>query len=153
MKQDTLNKSTVLLLVGFVSAVFLSMIRQFLMAILLAGIFSALARPLYCRFERWFGGRRALASTATLLLLVAFVLLPLGALLGVVVAQAIHVGQSVTPWIQKQVAEPTALTQYLKAIPFYDDVYRYVAPFSLVSASAASSGSNQYWGCSLDFQL
>lgn len=31
MKRDTLNKSAVLLLVGFVSAVFLSMIRQFLM--------------------------------------------------------------------------------------------------------------------------
>jgi predicted PurR-regulated permease PerM len=147
MKRDTLNKSTVLLLVGFVSAVFLSMIRQFLMAILVAGIFSALARPLYHRFERWFGGRRALASTATLLLLVAFVLLPLGALLGVVVTQAIHVGQSVTPWIQKQVAEPTALTQYLKAIPFYDDVYGYLAPYQdliMQKAGAMVAGLSKF---------
>ena len=129
MKRDTVNKSVVLLSVALVSAIFLSMIRQFLMAILLAGIFSALARPLYRRIERSFGGRSALASTATLLLLVAFVLLPLGALLGIVVAQAISVGQSVTPWIQKQLAEPTAVTGYLEALPFYDTLYKHIAPY------------------------
>lgn len=143
MKHDTVNKSVVLLSVVFVSALFLSMIRQFLMAILLAGIFSGLARPLYRRFERWFGGRRAIASALTLLLLVAFVLVPLGVLLGIVVAQAINVGQSVTPWIQKQLAEPTALTGYLKALPFYDTVYKYVAPYQeqIIQKAGAMVGS------------
>jgi predicted PurR-regulated permease PerM len=100
MNPDSVNKSVLLLLVIFISAIFLSMIRSFLMAILLAGIFSALAHPLYKRFEGWYGGRRAPASLSTLLVIVVVVILPLGALMGIVTAQAIKVGQAVTPWIQ-----------------------------------------------------
>lgn len=129
MKRDTVNKSVVLLSVVLVSAIFLLMIRRFLMAILLAGIFSGLARPLYRRLERRLGGRRALASAVTMFVLVAFVILPLGALLGVVTAQAINVGQSVTPWVQKQLAEPTALTRYVESIPFYQQVREYAEPY------------------------
>ena len=125
MKQETVNKSVLLILVLFVSAIFLSMIRHFLMAIFLAGIFSALAHPLYCRFEHWFRGRRSLASLTTLLLIVIVILLPLGGLLGIITAQAIKVGQSVTPWVQKQIAEPGAFSKLLDFIPFYDRIEPY----------------------------
>jgi predicted PurR-regulated permease PerM len=120
------NKSVLILLVIFISAIFLSMIRTFLMAIFLAGIFSALARPLYNRFERWFRGRRALASLCTLFLIVTIVILPLGALMGVVTAQAIKVGQTVTPWIQEQIAQPGEFSKFLSSLPFYDRI----APYS-----------------------
>ncbi|MGD9082143.1 MAG: AI-2E family transporter [Desulfobacterales bacterium] len=125
MKNGMVNKSVVLLLIFFISALFLSMIRHFLMAILLAGIFSALAHPLYLWFERHFRGRRNLASLVTLILILLLVLLPLGVLLGIVVAQAIKVGQSVTPWVQKQLAEPAAFSDLLKLIPFYDQIMPY----------------------------
>ena len=72
----------------------------------LAGIFSALAHPLYRRFVKRFRGRRSLASFTTLLLIVILILIPLGGLVGIITAQAIKVGQSVTPWVQKQIAEP-----------------------------------------------
>ena len=36
----------------------------------------------------------------TIICIVLLVLGPLSVLIGVVVAQAIHVGQSVTPWVQ-----------------------------------------------------
>jgi predicted PurR-regulated permease PerM len=114
-----------LLLVFFISALFLSMIRQFLMAIFLAGIFSALSYPLYRRLERWFGGRRGLASLATLLLIVVVVLLPLGGLLGVVTGQAIKVGEAVTPWVTRQLSEPDAISETLKSLPLYDKVEPY----------------------------
>ncbi len=126
MNRDTANKSVLLLLVIFISAIFLSMIRSFLMAIFLAGIFSALARPLYKRFERWYGGRRALASLSTLFLIVIVVILPLGALMGIVTAQAIKVGQTVTPWVQEQIAQPGAFDKLLNYLPFYDKL----APYS-----------------------
>jgi len=122
MQQGNLNKSVVLLCAFLVTAVFLSMIRQFLMAILLAGIFSSLAHPIYRRFERWFGGRRALASIVTLLLIVTGILLPLGGLLGMITAQAIEVGQSVTPWIKEQVSRPAAFSELLASVPFYDRI-------------------------------
>ena len=62
MNRDLIHPSFLLLLVFFISAVFLVMIKSFLMAILLAGIFSALAYPLYQRLNKWLKGRRAAAS-------------------------------------------------------------------------------------------
>lgn len=125
MNRDSLNKSVLLLLAIFISAVFLSMIRSFLMAIFLAGIFSALTRPLYNRFEGWYGGRRALASLSTLLLVVIVVIVPLGALMGIVTAQAIKVGQSVTPWVQEQIAQPSEFHELLSSLPYYDKLVPY----------------------------
>jgi predicted PurR-regulated permease PerM len=104
------------------------MIWQFLMAIFLAGIFSALATPLYRWLRKRFGGRRILASLVTLLLLVFVVLLPLGGLLGIVTAQAIKVGESVRPWIQQQLATPVAFADLLQKIPFYEQIEPYREP-------------------------
>lgn len=125
MKQEIVNKTVLLLLVLFISAVFLSMIRQFLMAILLAGIFSALTHPVYKRLEHWFGDRRHLASLTTLFLLVLVILLPLAGLLGIVAAQAVNVGQSVTPWVQKQISQPTVYSDFFRSLPFYDLIETY----------------------------
>jgi predicted PurR-regulated permease PerM len=122
MKRETANKSVLLLLVLFISALFLSMIRSFLMAIFLAGIFSALAYPLYRRFARWFGGRRAPASGLTIIIILFVILLPLGGLFGIVTSQAIKVGSSVKPWIERQIAEPDALASKLSRLPFANNV-------------------------------
>jgi len=125
MNKEAINKWVLLLLVLFISALFLSMIRQFLMAIFLAGIFSSLSYPLYRRFEKWFKGRRSLASIATLFLLVFVVILPLGLLLGIVTAQAIKVGEAVTPWVAQQLSQPDAISDALKSLPFYDKIEPY----------------------------
>jgi predicted PurR-regulated permease PerM len=125
MNKDAINKWVLLLLVFFISALFLSMIRQFLMAIFMAGIFSALSYPLYRRFEKWFKGRRSLASIATLILIVFVVILPLGGLLGIVTGQAIKVGEAVKPWVEQQLSEPDAISNTLKTLPFYDRIEPY----------------------------
>ena len=125
MQRSTMNKSVLLLVVAFISAVFLSMIRSFLMAIFLAGLFSALVSPLYRRFVGWFGGRRSLASLTTILLITLFILLPLAGLMGIVTTQAIKVGESVKPWVQEQIASPTTLFSRLEALPFYDQLLPY----------------------------
>jgi predicted PurR-regulated permease PerM len=131
------------------------MIRSFLMAIFLAGIFSALARPLYKRFERWYGGRRAPASLSTLVLIVIVVILPLGTLMGIVTAQAIKVGQTVTPWVQEQIAQPGEFHELLNSLPFYDKLAPYsetiwrkageligtISHFLISSLSAATMGA------------
>ena len=56
MNQDVVNKSVLLILVVAISALFFSMIHQFLMAIFLAGLFSALARPVYRRLNILYNG-------------------------------------------------------------------------------------------------
>jgi predicted PurR-regulated permease PerM len=125
MNKEAINQWVLLLLVLFISALFLSMIRQFLMAIFMAGIFSALSYPLYRRFDRWFGGRRALASFATIFLIVFVIIIPLGALLGIVTAQAIKVGEAVTPWVSQQLSKPDAISEALQSLPFYDRIEPY----------------------------
>ena len=86
MSQDTVNKSILVLMVIAISILFFSMIHQFLMAIFLAGLFSALARPVYRHLKIWFGGRRHLASVTTMLLMIVVVLIPVMFLTGIIVA-------------------------------------------------------------------
>ena len=125
MDRDFVGKMVLLLVVFFISALFVSMIRPFLMAIFLAGLFSALAHPLHLRFEKRLAGRRSLASLATLLLIVCFVVIPLVGLMGIVTAQALRVGNSVKPWVQQQIAHPDAFFATLKSLPYFDQIAPY----------------------------
>jgi len=116
------SKAVLLLFVLGISAIFLSMMHQFLMTIFMAALFSALTTPLYKRFLVLLGGRTTAASLLTILILVCLVLLPLAALIGVVVTQAIHVSQSVTPWVQKFIDQPTIISDYLHKAPYYQEL-------------------------------
>ena len=122
MNRESFKIWALLLLVVFISTLFLSMIKQFLMAILLAGIFASLFHPSYKRMLAWLGGRRSLASLATIMLIVCLFLLPLVGLLSVVTAQAIKVGQTVQPWVQKTISEPDVIFDFLSQIPYLDKI-------------------------------
>jgi len=122
MRNDRVNQFVIILMVIFISAIFLSMIRSFLMAIFLAGIFSALTRPVYQRLTQWLNGRYRLASVLTLLLVVLVVLIPLALLTGVVTSEAIKVSQTAVPWVRAQLSQPGIITETLESIPFYDKI-------------------------------
>lgn len=125
MSQEQFNKTFLLLLLLFITSVFLAMIWPFLMTILMAAIFAALTRPLYRRLKEWFGGRSNLAAALSLFLLFFGILLPLVGLLGAVTAEGIKVSQTVKPWIQKQISEPAEISDLLKKIPFYEHILPY----------------------------
>jgi len=117
MTQESFRKAFVVLLVLAISAAFVAMIRVFLLTILLAGIFAGLAHPLYARTVRLFRGHRTPAALVTLVVLAVAVVGPLLTILGIVAGQAYSVSEAVRPWIQEQLAEPTALSRYLERIP------------------------------------
>jgi predicted PurR-regulated permease PerM len=125
MKRGTVNKTVLLVIVFLISAVFLIMIREFLMPLFMAGLFSAMVSPVHQWISRRLGGRENVASIITLVCIVLLVLGPLSILTGVVVAQAIKVGQSITPWVQSFINEPSEMTRYLEKIPYYDQVLPY----------------------------
>lgn len=125
MNQDAINKTVLLLMVIAISALFFSMIQQFLMAIFLAGLFSALARPVFNHLHIMFNGHKHLASVTTLILMIVVVMIPLMLLVGIVVGEAIDVGQSVTPWLKQTLDEPAELSAYLQKIPFYEQLQPY----------------------------
>jgi len=125
MDQNKLNKIILLLVIIVISIIFFSMIRNFIIVILLAGIFSALFQPLYKFFEKIFKGRKNLSAGITLLLIVLIVFIPLLSLLGVVAGQAIKISQSVKPWITQWMNEPTTFDQMFQSVPFYDSISAY----------------------------
>jgi predicted PurR-regulated permease PerM len=125
MNESHLNKAFVLLLLLLISAVFLAMVWPFLMTVIMAGIFSSLAGPLCRWLGGRFGGRRRLAAAVTLLLVIFGVLLPLAGLIGAVTGEAIKVGETVKPWVQKQLSQPAEFSALLEKIPFYDRILPY----------------------------
>jgi predicted PurR-regulated permease PerM len=127
MKRELINKSVLLVLVLLISALFLDMIQQFLMPMFMAGIFSAILSPAHRWLTAKIGGRDNLASILVIIGIVVLVLAPLSILIGVVVAQAISVSQSVTPWVQSFINEPTAITAYMEKIPYYKEILPYRA--------------------------
>lgn len=125
MKRETVHNIVLLALVLIISAVFLKMIHQFLMPLFMAGLFSAMAGPAHTWLTRKMGGRENIASVCIITGIVFLVIAPLSMLVTIVVAQAITVGQSVTPWVQSFINEPTLLTQYLEKIPYYEQILPY----------------------------
>ncbi|MGL5985646.1 MAG: uroporphyrinogen decarboxylase family protein, partial [Burkholderiales bacterium] len=87
-KRELINKSVLLALVLLISALFLDMIRQFLMPMFMAGIFSAIVSPAHRWLTAKIGGRENLASVLVIVGIVVLVLAPLSILIGVVVGQA-----------------------------------------------------------------
>ena len=101
------------------------MIRQFLMVILLGGIFAAMLQPVYQRFDRWFKGRNSLSSAMTLIFIFLIILMPLLGLLGLVAGQAVNISQTVKPWIEQKIQEPSAFNEMIQSLPFYDKLASY----------------------------
>ncbi len=158
MKANSASRIVLLMLVASISAVFFTMIKSFLMTLLLAGIFSSLAQPMYQRFVRLFRGRHAPASLLTLLLIVLVIIIPLGALLGLVTGEAIKVGNGAAPWVQDKLSHPDQIITWLQNLPYYDKVAPYesdlltkagqmvgvVSKFLINSLSAATTGTVQF---------
>ncbi|MFW5861557.1 MAG: AI-2E family transporter [Spirochaetota bacterium] len=142
MKQFRVNKIALLSVVLFISVLFLAMIRQYLLAIFLAGIFSAMAQPLYRRLKNLFKGRENLASFTTLLIIFLVFLLPLAVLAGIITAQAIKVGSSVTPWIQQNLRPGGETSSLLQNLPFYEAIQPYRETIIQKAGEGVSGVSN-----------
>jgi predicted PurR-regulated permease PerM len=125
MNRANLNRIVIVAMVLLITAVFFAMIRPFLVAILLAGIFSAMAQPLYKRIEKWSGGRSNLASLVTLVFVFLIFFAPLVGLLGVIAGQAIKISQSVRPFIEQWMSTPSALSDRLGSLPFHESLVTY----------------------------
>jgi predicted PurR-regulated permease PerM len=125
MTNASVNRTILAVMAIGISTLFLAMIRHFLLMILLAGIFSGLAHPLYRKLTLAFKGRRTPASFITLLLMVILVLVPLGFFAAMVASEAIKVSQSVTPWVKNHLAGPSAMEELRDFIPFYEKIEPY----------------------------
>ncbi|MEI6847499.1 MAG: AI-2E family transporter [Chlorobiaceae bacterium] len=132
------NQVIILLIALIISALFVVMIRYFLMTIFLAAIFSALAIPIFNRFSCWFRNKKSLNAALTMLTLVFMVFLPLALLIVIVIQQAIRISSIAVPWIQQQILEPAVFDQNLRTLPFYNDLELYRENILQKAGEAAS---------------
>lgn len=127
--EDKFSLAFLLLLVAGISAGFLAMIWSFLTPVLLAAIFTGICRPAHKKLVAWMGGRVAIASAVTLVLIFFLIIGPMILFLGVVAGQALEVTDSIRPWIQNRMAEtaagnlkhPFVLPDFL--VPYETEIY------------------------------
>lgn len=112
-----LQKGFLLLLVIGITLLLLIMVRGFLVAVILAGVFAAMARPVFVTLARWLGGRQGPAAMLTVLLLLLLIVVPVGAFLALVVTQAIQVADIAVNWIQQQSGRVGELSAWLQGLP------------------------------------
>lgn len=125
MNTPRINKVVVLIAALLISALFLVMIRQFLLTILLAGIFAGLEIPLFNRFQTLFGGRRSLSAALSLITFLLVVLLPMAGLLVIVAAQAVSLSITAIPLIREQLKMQDGFHSLFTRLPFYHDLEAY----------------------------
>ena len=124
-QQRLVNRAVLILVLVVISAGFLHILQPFLQSIFVAALFAALFTPIYRRILDRVGGRQALASMLTLLLVLFFIFVPFVLIFGAVAAQAVEVAESVRPWVQTQLAQPGTLSSVLERIPFWS----YIEPY------------------------
>ncbi|MDA9981872.1 AI-2E family transporter [Gammaproteobacteria bacterium] len=102
--QPLLKARVVMFAVGLatlvISALFIGMIRDFLMALLLAAIFSAMTNPLYRKVLDKVGGRSGVATAVTLIILLLGVLIPTLGLVYVAATQASDLTGNVVSFVE-----------------------------------------------------
>lgn len=119
----SVRKGVVLLLTLGVTAVFLGMIRGFLIALFLAIVFSSLLHPLYQFFLKRMRNLKNAAALVTLMLVILVIVLPLLGLLGVVAAQGVQMSQDAAVWIKDELHQAQGREFVIPAwVPFRDRI-------------------------------
>jgi predicted PurR-regulated permease PerM len=122
------------------ASLFFALVNDFLMALLLAAVFSGIVYPLYRWLENTSGGRTTMASLVTLLISLAVIVVPLVLLLSLVAEQAIGVAEEVKPWVEQQVEQPLLGEEGLPEwLPFAEELEPYREKISAKLAELAGS--------------
>jgi len=122
MKREMSNKfqqGFVLLLLFIVLMGFIGMIREFLIALVLAAIFAGLLYPFYSKILYFLKNRSALASGTTLMITAFAFGLPLAGFTGMVTSEAIQMTKKARPIVKEALDNNLSLSEQLPEwLPF-----------------------------------
>ncbi|MEL0143666.1 MAG: AI-2E family transporter [Alphaproteobacteria bacterium] len=145
-EHDDLNRNYrtgfVLVMTLVVIIAFATLIHNFLLAVLMAVVFSALLHPLYRRARGWTRTRPSVASGLVIVILLFAVGIPLVAIGSLVAGEALTISKAVTPWLQEQLRGDGALAFQLPAwMPFAAEIEPYRNQiFSRLGEAAGGAG-------------
>lgn len=125
MNRIELNKAILIFSAVLISIIFLYMIRQFIVVILLAGIFTGITQPVQKRFETYFKGRKGPASFMTMAFIFFAIFLPLVVILVMVAGQAITISEAVPLWLEQWMNQSSTLNESIQSLPFHDVLIKY----------------------------
>jgi predicted PurR-regulated permease PerM len=125
-----------------ITCVFFWVISDFVVALLVSAILAGLLHPFYLRVSKWLGGRRGLASTATVLLSLVLIIIPMLIFLTILAGQAVEISNSAGQWLAVYKEQPDLLQEQLeghaelkKLLPYQDEI---IAKASQVAAKVGS---------------
>lgn len=138
MKRESPNKfqqGFILLLLFTVLMGFIGMIREFLIALVLAAIFSGLLYPFYRKILYTLKNRSALAASVTLIITAFTIGLPLAGFTGMVTSEAIQISKKARPIVKKALDNNLSLSEQLpdwlllkeKLEPFHETIIKKVS--------------------------
>jgi predicted PurR-regulated permease PerM len=139
------RKAFILFLVIGVTSLFIFMIRDFLIAVLLAGIFSGLLYPVYHRLLQIPGLNNHPGLTSASVLLLAFIAIgiPLAGLLGMVTAEAVNISDNIVPWAKELITKMNLSEQLPEWLPFADQLDPYKSSI-LAKLGEATSAAGKF---------
>lgn len=141
---DRFRKTFILLLLLLVGITFLGMIQDFIIVLILAGVFSALLFPVYSEVQ---ARLRLPSGVAAVFVIVAAVLvigLPILGLLGVVAKEALEVSEQIRPWIKELMSDDTPFAGRLPDwLPYADTIEPYRE--TILSKTAEVGSASGKW--------
>lgn len=134
----------ILILTLVVCLAFAALIRNFLIAVLMAVVFSALLHPVYRRVRAITRARPAVISGLVMLLVLVAVGIPLVALAGLVAAEALAMSKAISPWLQSQIRGDGALAfQFPVWFPFGAELEPYKTQI-IAKLGETAGGAGQF---------
>ncbi|WP_419768906.1 AI-2E family transporter [Arcobacter sp.] len=118
---NKLQQAFILLLLFIVLMGFIGMIKEFLIALVLAAIFAGLLYPLYQKVLFYFKNKSILAASTVLIISILAVGFPLAVLTGMVTNEAIQFSEKTSPLVKELLKEDFSLSQQLPTwLPLQD---------------------------------
>ncbi len=120
-KHNKFQQAFILILLFTVLMGFIGMIKEFLIALILAAIFAGILYPFYNKILLYVKNKSALAASTVLIISILAVGLPLTILTGMVTNEAIQFSEKTTPIVKEILDEKFSLSEQLPSwIPLQD---------------------------------
>lgn len=125
--KDIYRRGFIVVLTLILVITFFTLIRDLIIPIALAAIFSSLLFPVQEKLSRLLKGRRTIASAIVLLLSILVIGIPLLGLIAIAAKEALQVSAAVKPWLQEQMNRPPDqwMQSILQRIPFLEELKIY----------------------------
>jgi predicted PurR-regulated permease PerM len=108
-----------------VTLMFFWVIKGFGLSIVVAIVLAGLAHPIHSRFSRKLNGRKGVAATMTVLLVLIIVIVPAFLFLGVLIQDAATIRDNLEPWVAEHIHKPGNLQQVMEQSPTLQKIMPY----------------------------